>query len=236
MPERIADIIDDPMCRDRTRVFRDRAEAGAALARLLAAHSITRGRVLGIPAGGLPVAAVVAEKLALPLDVAVVSKITLPWNTEAGYGAVAFDGSVQLNGPMLNHAGLSKDQVDDGIHRTREKVKARVRRFRGDDRALDVQGETVLLIDDGIASGFTYRAAVEALRRVGAQAIVAAVPTAHRESLERLRAQVDKIVCVNLRAGWAFAVADAYVNWHDVNEDDALALLKRTQQTMASVA
>jgi len=236
MTDRLAPIIDDPMRRDRTRVFRDRTEAGATLADLLAKNGITHGRVIGIPAGGVPVAAVVAEKLSLPLDVAVASKITLPWNTEAGYGAVAFDGSVQLNGAMLNQIGLSKGEVDQGIHRTREKVKVRMRRFRGDAGALAVKDETVILVDDGIASGFTYRAAVEALRRLGASEIIAAVPTAHRESLERLRSQVDKIVCVNVRGGWAFAVADAYANWHDVDEDDALDTLIKARQVLASVA
>jgi len=224
------------MRRDRTRVFRDRADAGVALADLLAERGIAHGKILGIPAGGIPVATVVAEKLSLPLDVAVVSKITLPWNTETGYGAVAFDGSVQLNGAMLNHIGLNKTEVDQGIHRTREKVMARVRRFRGDAGALDVAGQTVILIDDGIASGFTYRVAVEALRRLGAQEIIAAVPTAHRESLEHLRSQVDKVVCVNVRGGWTFAVTDAYKNWNDVDENDALATLKHTQRAMASVA
>jgi len=236
MPDRVADIIDDPMRRDRMRVFHDRTDAGVALANLLAEHGVANGKILGIPAGGIPVAVVVAERLSQPLDVAVVSKITLPWNTEAGYGAVAFDGSVQLNGAMLNHIGLNKTEVDQGIHRTREKVKARVRRFRGDTGALDVSGKTVILIDDGIASGFTYRVAVEALRRLGAREVIAAVPTAHRESLERLRSQVDKVFCVNVRGGWAFAVADAYENWSDVDEDDALAALKHAQRALVSVA
>lgn len=102
-----ANVISLAALHNRTRVFRDRAHAGKILADLLAPYRAAEAVVLGIPAGGVPVAAVVADTLRLSLDIAVVSKLTLPWNTEAGYGALAFDGTLRLNETLVRQAGLS---------------------------------------------------------------------------------------------------------------------------------
>src|SRR5512136_2914145 len=120
-------IIERDDLRNRARVFRDRAHAGAVLAEMLAPSFDRRenAMVLAIPAGGVPVAVPIARRLALPLDLAAVSKITLAWNTEAGYGAVAFDGSVRLNDALVREIGLSEAEVEAGIARTREKVARR---------------------------------------------------------------------------------------------------------------
>ena len=115
--------------RNRVKVFRDREHAGEMLAGMLVEYRGTDTRVLGILAGGVPVAAAISRALDLPLDVAVVSKITLPWNSEMGYGAVAFDGTVQLNDALIQNLGLAHRDVETGIARTREKVNSRLRRF-----------------------------------------------------------------------------------------------------------
>src|SRR4030067_46592 len=120
-------ICDLPELRNRGRVFRDREHAGMVLAGLLESMRGARAGVLGIPAGGIPVAAVIARDLELTLDTAVVSKITLPWNTESGYGAVAFDGTVCLNQDLVESLALGEAVVNDGIARTRDKVDARVK-------------------------------------------------------------------------------------------------------------
>ena len=91
----------------------------------------------------------------------------------------------------------------------------------------DLEGRTVIVVDDGLASGMTMLVAVQALRRAGAQQVVAAVPTGHLESVRRVSSEVDGLVCANVRSGWSFAVADAYDRWHDVSEDEAAALLER---------
>src|SRR3989338_6992886 len=124
-------IFDLPELRNRVRVFRDREHAGKVLAGMLESMRGARACVLGIPAGGIPVAQVIARDLELKLDTAVVSKITLPWNTEAGYGAVAFDGTVCLNQDLVESLALGEAVVNDGIARTRDKVDARLKRLRG---------------------------------------------------------------------------------------------------------
>jgi putative phosphoribosyl transferase len=206
-------------------VFGGRAEAGARLAEMLAGYAESGALVLGIPAGGVPVAAVIAEKLALPLDLAVVSKITLPWNTESGYGAVAFDGTVRLNEEILLFTGLSPQDIERGMAATRAKVERRVRELRGGKPMPAMANQTVIVVDDGLASGFTMEVAVDALARAGAREVVIAVPTAHLESVWRIGRSAAAVYCANLRAGRSFAVASAYERWHDVSELEVAQLL-----------
>ncbi|MFO8013247.1 MAG: phosphoribosyltransferase family protein [Phycisphaerae bacterium] len=211
--------------RDRPRVFTDRDDAGRAVAEMLPDDDLCDGLVLAVPAGGIPVAAPVAEVCGLPLDVAVVSKITLPWNPEAGYGAVAFDGTVVLNEDLVRHLGLGEEEVERGIEATRRKVARRRQVLRGDSPMPDLSGTTGILVDDGLASGFTMRCTLEALGRHGVSRSIVAVPTAHEESLDRIADLADAIYCPNVRSGMPFAVADAYVRWYDVSEEEAARLL-----------
>lgn len=220
-----SDVREVESLRERTGLFHDRTDAGEHLAELLAKLRMARPLVLAIPAGGVPVAARVARRLGCCLDVAVVSKVTVPWNSEAGYGAVAFDGTVRLNEVMLTGLGLGDDQVRKGIEQTREKVLRRMELFRGDRLFPELAGRTAILVDDGLASGFTMLVAVEALRKAGAEHLVAAVPTGHLQAVQNLAAQVDQVCCVNIRSGRSFAVAAAYRNWRDVSERQAARIL-----------
>jgi predicted phosphoribosyltransferase len=181
--------------------------------------------VLAIPAGGVPVAVEMARRLELPLDVAVVSKLTLPWNPEAGFGALAFDGTLRLNEALVAQAGLGPDQIETVKARTQDKVARRVRELRGARPFPDLSGRCTILVDDGLASGFTMMVAIEALRHQGAQEIVVAVPTAQAESAARIARLVSALYCANLREGRSYAVADAYQEWCDVDETELRALL-----------
>jgi len=212
--------------RNRVRMFRDRAHAGQILADMLRSYRASDALVLAIPAGGVPVAAAIARGLELPLDVAVVSKITLPWNTESGYGAVAFDGNVRLNENLVAALALGDAVVQEGIARTKAKVGGRVARLRGDRPFPELKRRSAILVDDGLASGFTMRAAVEAVRSRGAERIVVAVPTGHAESVRRIAAAVEALYCANIREGHSFAVADAYEHWVDVEEQTAVRMLE----------
>ena len=219
-------IIECAELHNRAHVFRDREDAAKVLSEMMEGYKGTPAIVMAIPAGGLPVGAEIAEQLGLPLDVAVVTKITLPWNTEAGYGAVAFDGTVRLNDGLMAQLNLSTDQVEEGIAKTKAKVRRRITLFRGERPLPRFADWTVILVDDGLASGFTMYAAVEALYKASAPRIVVAVPTGHSQAVERIAAEVDGIYCANIRSGWRFAVADAYEHWSDVTEHDALERLR----------
>lgn len=220
-------VHDLPELRQRTGVFVDRREAGERLGELLAARGLVKPLLLAIPAGGVPVAVALAQQQGWPLRAAVVSKVLLPWNSEAGYGAVAWDGRVLLNQELLPRLGLSEAEIEAGVTATREKVARRVRELGGAGEWPGLAGRSAVLVDDGLASGFTMLAAVAALRRAGAGEVVVAVPTAHLEAVQRLAQEVDLLCCANLRGGFSFAVAAAYQVWSDVSEEEAQRLLLR---------
>jgi len=222
-----SNIIDLPELREQTHVFKDRTHAGQVLAKMLAADDKQAGIILAIPAGGVPVGVVMAKKTGLDFDVAVVSKITLPWNTEAGYGAVAFDGTVKLNKDMLRRVNLTAEDVKKGIEKTTAKVARRVTKLRGQQPLPDLGNRSAILVDDGLASGFTMRVAVAALRNAGAGRIVVAVPTAHRHSAEMIARDVEALYCANIRGGLSYAVASAYRHWSDVAEEDVVKILEQ---------
>jgi putative phosphoribosyl transferase len=213
--------------RNRVAVFTDRAHAGIVLGDMLAPYRLENGLVLGIPAGGVPVGLAVADRLGLSFDVAVVSKITLPWNTEVGYGAVAFDGTFKLNRALIAQLSLSEDQIQEGILKTRSKVMGRSERFRGERLFPEVRGRPVILVDDGLASGFTMRTAIEALRKAGAETLIVAVPTAHDRAVADIADLAEAVFCANIRKGGRFAVAEAYQYWNDVSEDEVSMGMKR---------
>jgi len=219
-------IIDLPELRDCVRVFQDRGHAGRLLSQMLAAYGHSDALVLAIPAGGIPVAVATGKCLNLPVDVVVVSKITFPWNTEAGYGALAFDGTLRLNDALLARTDLSEKQIAKDVEQTRRKIERRVNRLRHGLEPLDVGERTLIVVDDGLASGFTMRVAVEALVQQGATSIVIAVPTGHAGAVTDLAASVQAVYCANVRMGWSFAVADAYEHWSDIDEEEAVRVLQ----------
>lgn len=222
-------VVDVPELRDRLHVFRDRGEAGEVLAGILAEYRHGDALILAIPSGGVPVATAVGRCLGLPVDIAVVSKITFAWNTEAGYGAVAFDGTLRLNETLLARTGLDRRQVEADIERTRSKVERRVACMRRGRPPLDLTGRTLIVVDDGLASGFTMRVAVEALAREGAACIAVAVPTGHADALADFPSPVQSVYCANVRSGWRFAVADAYQHWSDVDDEEAVRALQTSR-------
>ena len=223
LPDNVKDL---PELRDQVGVFRNRNHAGEILAGMLEVYSDSDALVMAIPAGGVPVGKVLAEELSLPFDLAVVSKITLPWNTEAGYGAVAFDGSVRLNRDLVARIGLTEKQIEEGIEKTSKKVAHRMSTLRGERVFPNLSAQQVILVDDGLASGFTMRAAVEALKKIGATSIIVAIPTGPLSSVEKMTSEVDTLYCANVRRGWSFAVADAYERWSDVEEKELVSLLE----------
>jgi predicted phosphoribosyltransferase len=188
------------------------------LAGLLEPFRGSGGVVLAIPAGGWPVATVIAGRLGLAHDVAVVSKITPSWNSEVGYGAVAFDGTARIDERLAAELGIGREERRRGVQAALQKVSRRVTRLRGGDPAPRVEGRPVILVDDGLASGTTMLAAIEAVERLKPEGITVAVPTAHLEAARRVADRVEALYVANLRSESRFAVAAAYENWRDVTD------------------
>ncbi len=218
-------VIDEPTYRDKLFIFRDRLHAGELLADRLQKHVSGKLQVLAIPAGGVPVGYIVARELKAQLDVAVVRKVQFPWNPEAGFGAVAWDGTTILNEALIAQLGLSNELVQKCILKARENVKERIRKFRGDKPFPPLRDKVAVLVDDGLASGFTMLATVKALSRLNPEEIVVAVPTASTNAVDLVAPYVSKLICLNIRSGFFFAVADAYKNWYDVSDGEVLEIL-----------
>jgi predicted phosphoribosyltransferase len=222
-------LIEEVAFRNKVYVFEDRFHAGRLLAEKLRRYEGSDAYVLAIPAGGVPVGYVISKNLKLPLDVIVVRKIHIPWNQEAGFGAVTFDGIVVFNTPLLRVLGLSKEEVDQCVKVEMEIIERRLRLIRGDKPFPDIANKTVILVDDGIASGYTMLSAVKSVKKREPGKVVIAVPTGSESAIRLLEPWVDEIVCLNVRTGPIFAVADAYEFWHDLTEEDVVKILKYGQ-------
>jgi putative phosphoribosyl transferase len=226
-------LLDDPVLRNRTYVFADRAAAGKRLAQMLRDYQGKPLRLFAIPAGGVPVAAEIARALKVPLDLVIVRKIQLPWTTEAGFGALDPDGTPLFNEALLDRMTLSPQQIASQVAKTVANLKEREEHLRGGRPYPDLAGATTIIVDDGLASGYTMQAAVGFLKRQGAGELIVAVPTALDRTAQALLPLVNLLVCPNLRSGLSFAVAEAYENWYDVEQNEVLELLAGLAQTQA---
>jgi putative phosphoribosyl transferase len=218
-------LLDDPVLKNRTYVFADRAAAGKRLAGMLRDYQGKPLRLFAIPAGGVPVAAEIARAFKVPLDLVIVRKIQLPWTTEAGFGALDPDGTPLFNEMLLSRMPLTPEQIAAQVAKTEANLKEREEHLRGGRPYPDLAGATTIIVDDGLASGYTMQAAVGFLKRKNAGSLIVAVPTALDRTAQALLPKVDLLVCPNLRGGLSFAVAEAYENWYDVEQDEVLEVL-----------
>jgi putative phosphoribosyl transferase len=223
-----AKIIENPAYRERVNVFRDRFQAGELLAEKLQEYA-GKGNVivLAVPAGGVPVGYALAKEIAAPMDVVVVRKIQIPWNTEAGFGAITWEGKIVLNQALVEQLNLTEEEMQTAILRTKRNVQERLRMFRGQKSMPDLKDKVVILVDDGLASGFTMLAAARSVKERAPKKVIIAVPTASLGAIELLAPEVDEIVCLNIRSGLSFAVAEAYVNWYDLTDEEVTNILKK---------
>jgi len=228
----MAVIIEASELRNKFHVFDDRFHAGELLVgELLREYKGKKDvYVLAIPAGGVQVAYVISKKLLLPLDLAVTRKIHVPWNKEAGFGAISWNGEVSLNKPLVAALGLTDKDIDLCINEEEEIIMRRLQLFRGEKPFPSLKNKIVILVDDGLASGFSMLTTIKAIQKIRVKEIVVAVPTAPWSSIKLLKPYVDKIVCLNIRSGPVFAVADAYKLWYDLDDEDVLDLLEKDEQ------
>jgi predicted phosphoribosyltransferase len=181
--------------------------------------------VLAIPRGGVPVAIEVANKLEAPLDVVVPRKITIPYNPEAGYGAVTEDGTIVLNEPLVKQLGLSEHQIQHQAEEVRAEIARRSTAYRGSLPAPQIEGKTAIIIDDGLASGFTMVAAIKSIKRRKAAMVISAVPVASGTAYDLVKPLVHELVCLAIARVYHFAVASFYHNWYDLTDEEVIRYL-----------
>lgn len=214
--------------RDRGRGrFSDRREAGRRLAPLLQEHA---GRddvvVLALPRGGVPVAWEIATALRVPLDVFAVRKLGVPGHEELAMGAIGTGGSEVIDSVLVNQLRISRDALLTVVERERSELRRQQALYRGERPLPDLAGMTVLLVDDGIATGASMSAAIEALRQRQPRRIVVAVPVAPEETCRRLRRQADEVVCCRMPDDFG-GVGAWYENFDQVSDDEVRRLLRR---------
>lgn len=209
--------------------FRDRRDAGQRLADELR-HYAHRPDVLvlALPRGGVPIGFEVATTLGVPLDVFVVRKLGLPWHDELAMGAIASGGVRVLDRALIRSAGVSEAELARVIASEETELARRERLYRGDRPFPDVGGKTTILVDDGLATGASMRAAVEALRLEQPACIVVAVPVAARQTRDAFRDLADEVVCVMTPTPFE-AVGLWYANFSQTTDDEVHALLERAR-------
>ena len=209
-----------------TTRFVDRAHAGRELAGALAGHvHDDRPLVLGLPRGGVPVAAEVTSALGGDLDIVIVRKIGAPGQPEFGIGALAEDAPPVLDRPTLTDLGITDAELADTIRRERAEIDRRTRRYRDGRPAPSVDGREVILVDDGLATGVTARAALRWLREHRPRRVVLAVPTCLGQAERDIAPDADEVVCVH-SPPYFYAVGQAYADFRQLRDDDVVRLLQ----------
>ncbi len=227
-------IIENSTLRDRISIFRDREHAGYILSNFLKEKLDEKKDlvVLAIPRGGIPIGCIVAKELKAEFDLVIVRKIPIPWNPEAGFGAVTPDGNFLLDENIVKYLGLKPNEIEKLVKKVLDEIKRREQMFLGDRRKVDVTNKNIILVDDGLATGFTMLAAVKFLGNKPRK-IMIAVPTASHRAISLLSKHVHAIYCLNIRSEVPyFAVADAYVHWRDLTDSDVIEYLKKYNYTI----
>ncbi len=229
-------VVEDGALRDRARVFRERKQAGRVLADLIRELELSSPVVLAIPSGGVPVAIEVAKALGAKLDLMLARKLQIPGNTEAGFGACTTNGPVFLNRELVSALGLSESEIESAEQKTRAELERREQAFTclrqgfgrqgGSGPLPALSGREVVLVDDGLASGYTMLAAADYAKERKAARVIAAAPTGHLSTVARVARHADYVVCPNIRGGPRFAVAEAYQIWYDLDDREVIEELE----------
>ncbi len=211
-------------------IFEDRVDAGIKLAERLQQYRGNETSVFAIPRGGVPVSVEVAKGLDTYLDIIVPRKITIPYNPEAGYGAITEDGTIVLNLSLVKSLGLTEKQIQYQAEEVRAEIKRRSVLYHSKLQTPQATVKTAIIVDDGLASGYTTLAAVKSIQQRNIPKIVVASPAVSGAAHELIKPEVDDLVYIVLSPIYPFAVASFYQNWHDLSDDEVIEYLENWKQ------
>ena len=207
-------------------IFENRYDAGRQLAEKLADYANQSVIVLGIPNGGVSVALGVALALDADLDLVISRKIPLPLSPEGGFGSVTDDGTTILNEAVVKKAGLSQQQINYQVNQVRADIRDRSLLYHQNRPPITISGRTVIIVDDGLASGYTMKAAVESVRHRKPDKVVIAVPVGPEAVVKELEKVADKVVTCAVGSMSRFYLSDFYRYWHEISDGEVLHCLK----------
>lgn len=208
-------------------IFSDRHDAGRQLAERLETMDLPDAVVLALPRGGVPVAYEVARALQAPLDVLIARKIGVPWQPELGVGAIAEDGEPVFDPSILDAVGLRAADLTDTVARERDELVRRITHYRGERPLTPLHGRTAVVVDDGLATGVTARAALRAVRRHDPRTVVLAVPVCAPQTAEALQEDAEDVVCLHAPADFR-GVGQWYRDFRQTSDETVLELLARS--------
>lgn len=206
-------------------MFANREEAGMLLAKKLIKLKGKNTVILAIPRGGVPVAYSVAKKLSAKLDLIIPRKLPIPYDPEAGFGAV-IDNTVVLNKRLLSRLNLSVEEITKIIKEVQKEVKRRIKRYRGSKPLPDLKNKTVIVVDDGLASGYTMLAAIKYIKKK-AKKVVVAIPVASVSAVKEVKPKADEFICLKTSHEPVFAVASFYESFPDLTDEEVINYLKK---------
>ena len=204
--------------------FKNRKDAGEQLGKALDKYNSKDTVVLGIPRGGVVVAAEVARVIGAPLDVIIPRKLGAPHNPEVAIGAVTQDGTIIRDEIMVKRLGLSEGQLVNMAEEVYDEIDRRIQKYRNGRAGLDLTGKIVIVVDDGIATGFTVLAALQSVRNSGASKVVLGVPVAPADTLSTFRETVDDLVCLESPEVF-YAVGQFYNDFDQTSDQEVISLL-----------
>lgn len=215
-------------------IFRDRFDAGKKLAQKLLENQISNALVLALPRGGVPIGLEVAKALNAPLDVLVVRKLGSPFNPEFGIGAVAPENVIVLDQNSIDYLGISSEEIKKIILKEQQEMERRIKLYRGEQPVPEVKGKTVVLVDDGLATGVTARAAIKAILRHNPQKLIVAMPVCALDAVEGIKTLIrpqDEIICLSTPYDFA-AVGSWYQNFEQLSDQEVIEMLEQARAAL----
>jgi predicted phosphoribosyltransferase len=216
------------------RLFADRVDAGRRLSKALKDYKEKNTIILAIPRGGVVVGFEVADALNVPLDVIIPRKIGAPGNPELAIGAVMEDGTIIMNEELTGFLQVSEDYIKEESGSQRLEIERRLKFYRGDAPYPNLKDRVVVMVDDGIATGSTMKAAVASVRKKGARAVVIAVPVGPSSTVEELKREADHVICLQSPESF-MAIGQFYENFNQTSDEEVIRLLKLNRDKRASL-
>ena len=211
--------------------FSDRVDAGRSLAKALSNFDGKNGLVLGIPRGGVVVGYEIAQVLRLPLDVIIPHKLGAPYNSELAIGAITEDGSTVLDENLIAYLDVTRDYIFEESERQKKEIERRLRLYRQNLPSLELEGKDVIVVDDGIATGSTMKAALLSVKNKGATTITVAIPVGPPSTIKELEKQANRVVCLYMPEYFQ-AIGQFYDDFSQTTDDEVIGLLRENRQKL----